>query len=72
MGERLAAADRALLALVRQTVAAEDLQSLRQDVDGLLGSAVDQMAPEARERARERALDQLLRERLHLPTISFS
>jgi hypothetical protein len=41
-------------------------------VDGLLGSVVDQMAPEARERARERALDQLLRERFHLPTISYS
>jgi len=72
MGERLAAADRALLALVRQAVTADDLQALRQDVDGLLGSVVDQMAPEARERARERALDQLLRERFHLPTISYS
>jgi len=72
MGDRLAAADRALLALVRQAVTADDLQALRQDVDGLLGSVVDQMAPEARERARERALDQLLRERFHLPTISYS
>ena len=41
-------------------------------MDGLLGSAVEQMAPDARDRARERALDQLLRERFHLPTISFS
>ena len=72
MSERLAAADRSLLALVRQTATAEDLQALRLSADGLLGSAVDQMAPDARERARERALDQLLRERFHLPTISFS
>lgn len=72
ISERLAAADRSLLALVRQAVTAEDLHALRQDVDGLLGSAVDQMAPDARDRARERALDQLLRERFHLPTISFS
>jgi hypothetical protein len=57
---------------VRQTATAEDLQALRLSADGLLGSAVDQMAPDARERARERALDQLLRERFHLPTISFS
>jgi hypothetical protein len=72
MSERLAAADRSLLALVRQAVTAEDLHALRQDVDGLLGSAVEQMAPDVRDRARERALDQLLRERFHLPTISFS
>jgi len=45
MSERLAAADRSLLALVRQAMTAEDLQALRLSVDGLLGSAVDQMAP---------------------------
>ena len=48
MSERLAAADRSLLSLVRQAVTAEDLEALRQDADGLLGSVVDQMAPDAR------------------------
>ena len=72
MSDRLAAADRSLLSTVRQAVTAEDLQALRRDVDALLGSLVDQMAPDARDRAHERALDQLLRERFHLPTISFT
>ena len=50
--------------------APKTLTSMRRDADALLGSVVDQMAPDVRDRARERALDQLVRERFHLPTIS--
>jgi hypothetical protein len=72
MSERLAAADASLLAMARPAVGPEELESMRLDVDAILGSAADHMAPDARERARERALDQLIRERLHLPTISYA
>src|SRR5262245_45981527 len=72
MSERLATADRALLSIARESVSAEELDEMRRDANALLGSIVDQMAPDARERARERALDQLLRERCHLPTLTFS
>lgn len=72
MSERLAAAEASLLLIARQAVTTEDLQAMRRDADAFLGSVVDQMAPEVLDRARERALDQLLRERFHLPTISFS
>jgi hypothetical protein len=72
MSERLAAADRSLLSIARERVSAEDLDEMRRDANVLLGSIVDQMAPDARERVRERALDQLVRERFHLPTLTFS
>jgi hypothetical protein len=70
--DRLAVADASLLSVARLTIGAEDLRHMRRDVDALLGSIVDQMAPDARDRARERALDQLVRDRLHLPIITFS
>jgi hypothetical protein len=72
MSERLAAADRSLLSIAREAVSAEDLDEMRKDANAVLGSIVDHMAPDARERARERALDQLVRERFHLPTLTFS
>jgi hypothetical protein len=72
MSERLAAVDRSLLSIARESVSAEELDAMRRDTNALLGSVVDQMAPDARERARERALDQLVRERFHLPTLTFS
>jgi hypothetical protein len=72
MSERLAAADASLLTIARPMVAPDELEAMRRDVDAILGSAADHMAPEARERARQRALDQLIRERLHLPTVTFA
>jgi hypothetical protein len=72
MSERLAAADASLLLAARRSISAHDLEVMRRDVEALVGSIVDQMAPDARERARERALDQLVRERFHLPTITFT
>ena len=72
MSERLATADRSLLSIARESVSTEDLDEMRRDANARLGSLVDQMASDARERARERALDQLVRERFHLPTLTFS
>jgi hypothetical protein len=72
MSERLGAADASLLAIARAAVGSEELDSMRREVDAILGSAADHMAPDARERARERALDQLVRERLHFPTVTFA
>lgn len=69
--DRLASADASLLAMARSAIGA-DLDALRRDADSLLGGAADHMAPDARDRARERAVDQLLRERLGLPTIVLS
>ena len=72
MSERLAAADASLLSIARQGVSAEDLDEMRRDAGALLGPVVDQMAPDVQDRARERALNQLVRERFHLPIITFS
>jgi hypothetical protein len=72
MTERLAAADVSLLSMVRLSMSVEALEGLRGEAAAMLGPILEQMAPEARQRVRERALDQLLRERFHLPTIAFS
>jgi len=72
MSERLAAADRTLLTFARGHVSPADLEAMREDAAAMLGSVAAQMAPDARERAHERALDQLVRDRFHLPTIRFS
>jgi hypothetical protein len=72
MSERLATLDATLLSVARLSLAVADLEELRRETVALLGSLVDQMAEEDRDRARERALDQLVRERFHLPTITFS
>jgi hypothetical protein len=72
MSERLATLDATLLSVARLSLPAEDLEELRSETAALLGPLVDQMAEEARDRARERALNQLVRERFHLPTLTFS
>jgi hypothetical protein len=72
MSERLATLDATLLSVARLSLAAEDLEELRRESFELLGSLVDQMPEDARDRARERALNQLVRERFHLPTLTFS
>jgi hypothetical protein len=72
MGERLATLDATLLSVARLSLAAEDLEELRRESLALLGPLVDQMAEDARDRARDRALNQLVRERFHLPTLTFS
>jgi hypothetical protein len=72
MTERLAVADAFLLATGRQMLSAEVIEELRRQAGAALGTAVDHMPADARDRARERALDQVVREHLHLPTIAFS
>jgi hypothetical protein len=72
MSERLAVADATLLSIARQGITAADLADMRRDADTLLGPLIDQMAPDVQDRARERALNQLVRERFHLPVITFS
>lgn len=72
MAERLVTLDAALLSVARLSLSAEDLEDLRRDSITLLGPLAAQMADEARDRVRERALDQLVRERFHLPTITYS
>jgi hypothetical protein len=72
MCERLAAADQSLLSTARAAVAPADLDAFRREVEASLGSMVEQMPPDALARARDRALDQLVRERFHLPTILFA
>jgi hypothetical protein len=72
MSKRLTTLDATLLSVARLSLAAEDLEELRRETFALLGPLVDQMAEDARDRARERALNQLVRERFHLPTLTFS
>ena len=72
ISERLAAADALLLSIGRGSLSAEDLDAMRREAVAILGSIVEQMTPDARNRAHERALDQLVRERLHLPTLILS
>lgn len=70
--ERLVDVDASLMLLARQVVDRQELDLMRQEVDTLLGAAATHMNPDARGRARERALDQMIRERLHLPIVTFS
>jgi hypothetical protein len=72
MVERLAALDATLLSVARLSLPAEDLEALSRESVARLGPIVDQMAEEARDRARKRTLDELVRERFRLPTITFS
>lgn len=72
MTERLAALDASLLSVGRLSLSSEDLEQLGREAVALLGPLVDQMTDDARDRARGRALDQLVRERFHLPTLTFS
>lgn len=69
---RLAAADAALLAVARLAMDDAALGEMRQEVHAELMGIGEHMPADVLERAHERALDRLVRERLGLPTISFS
>jgi hypothetical protein len=69
--ERLTDADTLLMATARLGLDDGQLEDIRRDVDSELEGFGGHMAPEALARARERAIDRLVRERLHLPTIAF-
>ena len=70
--DRLVEADALLMTTARLGLDAGQLEDIRRDVDSELDGFGEHMPPEALARARERAIDRLLRERLHLPTIAFS
>jgi hypothetical protein len=70
--ERLIDADALLMATARVALDDGQLEDIRRDADAELSGFGEQMAPEALDRARQRAIDRLVRARLHLPTIAFS
>lgn len=70
--DRLVDADALLMTTARLGLDEGQLEDIRRDVDSELGGFGAHMPPEALARARERAIDRLVRERLHLPTIAFS
>jgi hypothetical protein len=69
--ERLAALDRELLDEARSRLDEEARAALVCEADEQLASFQARMSPDAFERAREAAIDQLIRERSSLPTIAF-
>jgi hypothetical protein len=71
MVARLAALDRELLQLVRATLHAEALRTLERDADEELAPFRDRMTDPVYTRARGAALDNLIRSRLSLPTLSY-
>jgi transposase len=70
--ERLVAADAALLAEARLAVGDAALDDVCREAQAELSVVGEHMAPDDFARARERAFDRLVRERLGLPTIAFS
>ena len=70
--QRLVAADAALLAIARLAMDRATLDEIRQEAHAELTTIGEHMPTDVLARARERAMDQLLRERLGLPTITFS
>lgn len=66
---RLEAADEQLLAIARDSLGEVVLRELHLDIDRELSGFRAQMTDEAFVRARQTALDQAVRERLHLPTL---
>jgi hypothetical protein len=69
--ERLAALDRELLDGARASLDDSSRESLAQEADEELAGFRASMSPDAFARAREAAIDRLVRERAGLPTIAF-
>ena len=69
--ERLAALDRELLLEARAATGEDTLDALRREADTELAPFKAGMATDAFARAREAAMDRLVRERYRLPTIAF-
>lgn len=69
--ERLAALDHELLQQARSTLDAAAVAALAREADEELSAFRAGMGPEAFARARDAAVDRLVRERLGLPTIAF-
>jgi len=69
--ERLAALDRELLLEARAATGEDTLDALRREADTELAPFKGGMAADALARAREAAIDRLVRERTGLPTVAF-
>jgi hypothetical protein len=69
--ERLAALDRELLDAARQTLDETSRTAINHEAEAELAAFRSSMAAEAFARAREAAIDRLIRERLGLPIIGF-
>jgi hypothetical protein len=69
--DRLAQLDRELLASARQALDDVTQEAIAREAETQLSAFRQGMAPDAFARAREAAIDRLVRERLGLPTIAF-
>ena len=70
--ERLAALDGELLAEARRSFDAAAMSAFEREAGEALSSFRDRMAPDVYTRARDAAVNQLIRGRLALPTIAFA
>ena len=70
--ERLAALDAELVSTARALVAEPERAALGREADEELAAFRPAMPPAAFARAREAAIDRLIRERLGLPTVAFT
>jgi hypothetical protein len=71
MIDRLAALDRELVQMARASLSEELLRICEREADEELGAFRERMPPAEFQRARERAIDRLARERLRLPTLTY-
>jgi hypothetical protein len=69
--ERLTALDAELVAVARAALGDSERQAFEKEADADLAGFRDAMAAEAYHRAREAAIDRLVRERFGLPTLAF-
>jgi hypothetical protein len=70
--ERLASLDHELIGRARGTLDEAGLLALAREADEELAAFRPRMTSEAFERAREAAMDRIVREKMRLPTIAFS
>ena len=70
--ERLTALDAELLAMARAALRDAERQAVEKEADADLAAFRDAMTAQAYRRAREAAIDRLVRERFGLPTLSFA
>ena len=71
LNERLTALDAEIVATARAALGDSERQAFEKEADADLAGFRDAMAPEAYQRARDAAIDRLVRERFGLPTLSF-
>ena len=69
--ERLRVLDRRLLEAARTACDASTLDGVVKEADGLLAAFRDRMATEIYAQSRAACVDRLIRDRLHLPTVTF-